>query len=62
MTPGAVVQLDGQQRIAAGVSELNAVGVIAQPLFRDFLVAFELTSILLLVAIVGAVLLSKRRV
>jgi NADH:ubiquinone oxidoreductase subunit 6 (subunit J) len=31
-------------------------------LFREFLIAFELTSILLLVAIVGAVLLAKRRV
>ena len=60
--PGAVAQLDGQQRVASAVQELNAVGAIAQPLFRDFLVAFELTSILLLVAIIGAVLLAKRRV
>ena len=60
--PGAVLQLDGQQRIEAAVGELNAVGAIAQPLYRDFLVAFELTSILLLVAIIGAVLLAKRRV
>jgi NADH-quinone oxidoreductase subunit J len=48
--------------IEAGVAELNAVGVIALPLFRDHVVAFELTGILLLVAIVGAVLLAKRRV
>ncbi|HSJ14860.1 MAG TPA: NADH-quinone oxidoreductase subunit J [Longimicrobiales bacterium] len=60
--PGAVMQLDGEQRIAASVGELNAVGAIAQPLYRDFLVAFELTSLLLLVAIIGAVLLAKRRV
>jgi NADH-quinone oxidoreductase subunit J len=40
----------------------NAVSIIAEPLFRDFLVAFELTSILLLVAVIGAVLLAKRRV
>jgi NADH-quinone oxidoreductase subunit J len=62
VTPGAVMQLDGQARITAATGELNAVGVIAQPLFRDFLVAFELTSILLLIAIIGAVLLAKRRV
>jgi NADH-quinone oxidoreductase subunit J len=49
-------------RIEAGVRELNAVGVIALPLFRDHVVAFELTGILLLVAIVGAVLVAKRRV
>jgi NADH-quinone oxidoreductase subunit J len=54
--PGAGAAID------ASVQELNAVGAIAQPLFRDFLVAFELTSILLLVAIVGAVILAKRRV
>lgn len=48
--------------IEASVRELGAVGAIAQPLFRDFLVPFELTSILLLVAIIGAVLLAKRRV
>ncbi|HEX7118489.1 MAG TPA: NADH-quinone oxidoreductase subunit J [Longimicrobiales bacterium] len=40
----------------------NAVTVIADPLFREFLVPFELTSILLLVAVIGAVLLAKRRV
>ena len=40
----------------------GAVGVIADPLFRDFLIPFELTSILLLVAIIGAVLLAKRKV
>ena len=47
--------------IDASVRELGAVGAIAEPLFREFLVPFELTSILLLVAIVGAVLLAKRR-
>jgi NADH-quinone oxidoreductase subunit J len=50
------------EQIEAGVRELNAVGVIAMPLFREHVVAFELTGILLLVAIVGAVLIAKRRV
>jgi len=60
--PAAVVQAGGQEAITASIRELNAVGAVAQPLFRDFVVAFELTSILLLVAIVGAVILAKRRV
>src|SRR5262245_63333405 len=47
--------------IEAAVREQNAVGAIANPLFRDFLIPFELTSVLLLVAIIGAVLLAKRR-
>jgi NADH-quinone oxidoreductase subunit J len=59
---GAIISRDGEAQIAAAVQELNAVGAIAQPLFRDHLVAFELVGILLLVAIVGAVLVAKRRV
>ena len=43
------------------VSAEGAVGVIAAPLFREFLLAFEVTSVLLLAAIVGAVVLAKRR-
>jgi NADH-quinone oxidoreductase subunit J len=41
--------------------KLNAVGTIAEPLFRDYLLAFELTSVLLLVAIAGAVVLARGR-
>jgi NADH-quinone oxidoreductase subunit J len=46
---------------ANALRELNAVGSVARPLFADNLLAFELTSVLLLVAIVGAVVLAKRR-
>jgi NADH-quinone oxidoreductase subunit J len=40
----------------------NAVSIIAEPLFRELMVPFELTGLLLLVAMVGAVVLAKRRV
>jgi len=43
------------------VRDLGAIGSIAQPLFNEYLLAFELTSILLLVAIVGAVVIGRRR-
>ena len=43
------------------VRDLGAVGSVAQPLFNEYLLAFELTSILLLVAIVGAVVIGRRR-
>ena len=43
------------------LQKLNAVGTVAAPLFKDYLLAFELTSVLLLVAIAGAVVLGKRR-
>ncbi|MBC7897539.1 MAG: hypothetical protein H7066_19120, partial [Cytophagaceae bacterium] len=46
---------------ATDLAALNAVGSIAKPMFTEHLLAFELTSILLLVAIVGAVVLGKRR-
>lgn len=39
----------------------GVIGPIAAPLFRDHLLAFELTSILLLTAIVGAVVIGKRK-
>lgn len=40
----------------------NVVTPVATSLFSDYLVAFELTSVVLLVAVVGAVLLAKKRV
>jgi NADH-quinone oxidoreductase subunit J len=43
------------------LQKLNAVGTIAEPLFKDYLLAFELTSVLLLVAIAGAVVLARGR-
>ena len=48
------------RRPDAALREHGAVGVIAQPLFTDYVVAFELAGILLLVAIVGAVTLAKK--
>ena len=39
----------------------GVVGGIAAPLFQLYLVPFEITSLLLLAAIVGAVVLAKRR-
>jgi NADH-quinone oxidoreductase subunit J len=46
-----------QQETAA----LGVVGGIAAPLFQIYLVPFEITSVLLLAAIVGAVVLAKRK-
>jgi NADH-quinone oxidoreductase subunit J len=46
----------------ADVPQPNAVAPVAQILFTEHLLAFELTSVLLLVAIIGAVVLAKRKV
>jgi len=44
------------------IEQQGVVGGIAAPLFQTYLVPFEITSILLLAAIVGAVVLAKRRI
>lgn len=62
MTGWEIQDQGGAALINAALAEHNAVGAIAFPLFREYFVPFEITSILLLVAIIGAVLLAKRRV
>ena len=57
-----VVQRQQLPQVALAPETNNAVTNVAQSLFSDYLVAFELTSVVLLVAIVGAVLLAKKRV
>ena len=52
----------GGMRAAEAVEEFGAVGAVAMPLFREYVVGFELTSLLLLAAIIGAIVLAKRRV
>ena len=47
--------------IAEDVATRGAIAPIAGPLFREYLLAFEVTSVLLLAAVVGAVVLGKRR-
>jgi NADH:ubiquinone oxidoreductase subunit 6 (subunit J) len=57
--PAALVR--PERAAAEELRDLGAVGAVAKPLFNEQLLAFELTSILLLVAIVGAVAIGKRR-
>src|ERR687898_702303 len=43
-------------------SDMRGPSTVAAPLFQVYLIPFEITSILLLVAIIGAVVLAKRSV
>jgi len=52
LPPGSVPALQQQQGI---------VGSVANPLFSTYLIPFEIASVLLLTAIVGAVVLAKRK-
>jgi len=60
--PGLLTGQGGGALVDASVRDLGAVGAVAYPLYRDFAVPFEITSVLLLVAAIGAVLLAKRRI
>jgi len=52
LPPGSVARLQQEQ---------GFVAAIAQPLFDTYLIPFEITSLLLRAALVGAVVLAKRR-
>ncbi|MDZ4673903.1 MAG: NADH-quinone oxidoreductase subunit J [Gemmatimonadota bacterium] len=52
----------GAAQALAGTAERGVVGGIAESLFTTYLVPFEITSVLLLAAAVGAVVLAKRKI
>jgi NADH-quinone oxidoreductase subunit J len=56
------VVFDSTLGAAQATRDRGVPGDIAKPLFEQYLVPFELTSMLLLAAIVGAVVLAKRRI
>jgi len=61
LLPDELIRLP-EGTVAQMAEAQGAVGLIAEPLFRGFLVPFEVTSVLLLAAVVGAVVLAKRRI
>jgi NADH-quinone oxidoreductase subunit J len=50
-----------EHTVADQVARTGAIAPIAGPLFHEYLLAFEVTSVLLLAAVVGAVVLGKRK-
>jgi NADH-quinone oxidoreductase subunit J len=60
-TDPATVFVAGERTLQES-AERGVVGAVAAPLFQLYLIPFEITSILLLVAIVGAVVLAKRNI
>jgi NADH-quinone oxidoreductase subunit J len=60
LTPlGAIA---GPEVMATQIAERGVVGVIGIPMFTDYVVPLQVTGILLLVAVVGAVMLAKKSV
>lgn len=56
-----VPESPGVDVLSPWLSERGAVAGVAEPLFRNYAVAVEITGLLLLVAMVGAVVIAKRR-
>jgi len=50
----------GGRAIDAALAQHGVVGAIAEPLYTTYVVPFEITGVLLLVAIVGALVLAKK--
>jgi len=61
LTNGKVPEVAPSDAPSPNAPMPNAIAPVAQVLFTNHLLAFELTSVLLLVAIVGAVTLAKRK-
>jgi len=51
----------GPETVQAVLTSRGAMGAVADPLFRSYLVPFEITSLLLLVAVVGAIVLARQK-
>jgi NADH-quinone oxidoreductase subunit J len=56
-----VPESPGVDVLTPWLRERGAVAGVAEPLFRNYAVAVEITGVLLLVAMVGAVVIAKRR-
>jgi len=52
----------GAAALAAQQAERGTVGVIGIPLYQDYVVPLQATAMLLLISVVGAVVLAKRKV
>jgi NADH-quinone oxidoreductase subunit J len=56
-----LLALPGGGQVQSAEAFANPIASIAKPMFETYLVPFELTSVLLLAAAVGAVVLAKRK-
>jgi NADH-quinone oxidoreductase subunit J len=58
----SVPEEPGPDLLAPLLQAQGAVAVVAEPLFENYVVAVEVTGVLLLAAMVGAVVIAKRKV
>ncbi|MGH7495737.1 MAG: NADH-quinone oxidoreductase subunit J family protein [bacterium] len=55
------ISIENAERVGLGQSLVGGTSVIGRSLFTTYLLPFEIASLLLLVGMVGAVILAKRR-
>jgi NADH-quinone oxidoreductase subunit J len=60
--PAPLGHVAGPTALANQLAERGTVGMIAIPLYTDYVVPLQATAMLLFVAVVGAVVLAKRKV
>ncbi|MFQ5888752.1 MAG: NADH-quinone oxidoreductase subunit J [Gemmatimonadota bacterium] len=51
----------GEETVMAMLQARGAVGAVAEPLFVSYMVPFQVTGLLLLVAMVGAIVLARKK-
>jgi len=59
---GALRVIEPSQEMVTGNTDIGLVKHLGNVLFNEFLLPFEISAILLLIAMIGAVLLAKREV
>ena len=59
---GPIASLPGPGQTAPLPAQFGSSAALGERLFTGFLLPFEITSVLLLVAVIGAVVLAKRTV
>jgi len=57
----AIATVPAGDALRAAAAEQGVVGVVARPLFTEYVVVFEVTGVLLLTAIVGTIVLARRK-
>ena len=46
--------------LRAAAAEQGVIGIVARPLFQEYVIVLEVTGVLLLASIVGTILLARR--
>lgn len=61
MTEDPVGKMASADLSVPAKASFGSIGAVGQLLYKDFMIPFELTSVLLLVAIIGALVMAKKR-